>query len=171
MDTKDKSFITLLPRCCDIFSDLYDASGNVIGHPDGGITGQGDGRVPDFPAQRENERIVWKDQRIYDPGLVQIPAPIEGVQVLTLESFPPLYNVVVTSGLPNGCTSFAGYYLNRGDNTIQVEMLNWKPASSDVACTEVYGTVKTTIPLGSDFKSGEVHTIMVNDVIETLVAQ
>ena len=76
-------------RCCDIFSDLYDASGNIIGHPDGGITGQGDGRVPDFLAERENEFIVWKDERTHDPGLVQAQAPIESVDVLTLESFPP----------------------------------------------------------------------------------
>ena len=35
-------------RCCDIFSDLYDAFGNIIAHPDGGITGGGDGRASDF---------------------------------------------------------------------------------------------------------------------------
>ena len=35
--------------CCDIFSNLYDADGNIIGHPDGGITGQGDGRDRDAP--------------------------------------------------------------------------------------------------------------------------
>ena len=45
----------LPPRCCDIFSDLYDADGNIIGHPDGGITGQGDGRVPDFLAAQSIE--------------------------------------------------------------------------------------------------------------------
>lgn len=30
-------------QCCDQFSDLLDAEGNLIGHPDGGITGRGDG--------------------------------------------------------------------------------------------------------------------------------
>ena len=159
------------PRCCDIFSDLYDASGNIIGHPDGGITGQGDGRVPDFLVEGDNERIVWQDQRRYDPGLVQVPAPIETVEVLTLESFPPQYNVVVTSGLPNACVTFAGYYLDRDDNTIRVEMLNWKPANADVVCAQVYGSVRTTIPLGSDFESAQTYVVVINDVTESFSAQ
>ena len=159
------------PRCCDIFGDLYDASGNIIGHPDGGITGQGDGRVPDFLAERENERIVWKDERTHDPGLVQAQAPIESVDVLTLESFPPQYILVVVSGLPNACVSYGGYRLERNDDTIQVEMINWKPANADVACAQVYGTAETNIMLGSDFKSGETYTVVVNDVTETFTAQ
>ena len=35
----------------------------VICHPDGGITGRGDGRCPDFFVERRNERVVWRDQR------------------------------------------------------------------------------------------------------------
>ncbi len=50
-------------RCCDIASNLYDASGVVICHPDGGFTGNGDGRCPDFFARRTNESIVWRDPR------------------------------------------------------------------------------------------------------------
>ena len=33
----------VVQQCCDQFSDLLDADGNLIGHPDGGITGRGDG--------------------------------------------------------------------------------------------------------------------------------
>jgi hypothetical protein len=33
----------VVKQCCDQFSDLLDADGNLIGHPDGGITGRGDG--------------------------------------------------------------------------------------------------------------------------------
>ncbi len=51
------------PRCCDIPSDLYDASGRLMCHPDGGFTGTGDGRCPDFLAQRTNEKIIWRDSR------------------------------------------------------------------------------------------------------------
>ncbi len=50
-------------RCCDIFSDLYDSEGVIIGHPDGGITGQGDGRVPEFFKSRSNGSVIWQDQR------------------------------------------------------------------------------------------------------------
>ena len=50
-------------RCCDIFSDLYDADGNLVGHPDGGFTGRGDGSVPAFFDERTGERLIWKDDR------------------------------------------------------------------------------------------------------------
>ena len=76
-------------KCCDIVSDLYDSDGNIIGHPDGGITGQGDGRVTDLLEFRRNESVIWRDQRTYAPGLFQVSAPIESVDVLALESFPP----------------------------------------------------------------------------------
>lgn len=53
----------LPPRCCDIFGDLYDAEGQIICHPDGGLAGKGDGRCPDFISQRTNEKIIWRDLR------------------------------------------------------------------------------------------------------------
>ena len=49
--------------CCDIFSDLYDAGGKLICHPDGGITGTGDGLCRDFISTRTNEVLVWRDTR------------------------------------------------------------------------------------------------------------
>jgi Tol biopolymer transport system component len=51
------------PRCCDIFGNLYNAQGQLICHPDGGIAGHGDGRCPDFFSQRKNETILWRDPR------------------------------------------------------------------------------------------------------------
>jgi len=159
------------PRCCDIFSDLYDANGNLIGHPDGGITGQGDGRVPDFFEERTNERVIWEDKRTYDPSLVQALAPIESVEILILESFPVQYRVLVVSGLPNACYSFAGYRLEPSGDTIHIEMLNWKPADPKVPCAEVYRIVQTTIHLGTDFESGKTYTVVVNAVRKTFVAQ
>ncbi len=50
-------------RCCDVASVLYDRDGNVLCAPDGGITGNGDGRCPDFFAARSSERLVWRDPR------------------------------------------------------------------------------------------------------------
>lgn len=52
-----------LARCCDIFADLYDESGTLICHPDGGITGSGDGKCTDFAATRSEEQVVWTDRR------------------------------------------------------------------------------------------------------------
>ncbi|GAB3826896.1 DUF6970 domain-containing protein [Hymenobacter jeollabukensis] len=49
--------------CCDQFTTLYDAKGNVLCAPDGGITGRGDGKCPDFEKNRTAEQLVWQDAR------------------------------------------------------------------------------------------------------------
>jgi hypothetical protein len=51
------------PICCDFFSDLYDEHCNIIAHPDGGFTGRGDGKLPDFSTARTNEKLIWHDKR------------------------------------------------------------------------------------------------------------
>ncbi len=48
--------------CCDQFNYLYDADCKLICAPDGGLTGQGDGKCPDFNGQTE-KTIIWKDNR------------------------------------------------------------------------------------------------------------
>ena len=49
--------------CCDRMSILYDYSGRIIGHPDGGIDGQGDGIALDFFEVRTGGKTVWEDDR------------------------------------------------------------------------------------------------------------
>ena len=50
-------------QCCDMYSTLYDADGNVLCAPDGGITGRGDGKCTDFQDKRTNETLIWQDKR------------------------------------------------------------------------------------------------------------
>jgi hypothetical protein len=50
-------------RCCDVASTLFRADGRVICAPDGGFTGRGDGRCPDFVQERRKEAVVWRDRR------------------------------------------------------------------------------------------------------------
>src|SRR5687767_5310887 len=45
-------------RCCDIPSQVYAADGTPVCQPDGGLTGRGDGRCPDFAAARTGGRLV-----------------------------------------------------------------------------------------------------------------
>jgi len=52
-------------HCCDITSIIYDANGNYLCAPDGGITGKGDGKCPDFFSERSNEQMIWKDSRTH----------------------------------------------------------------------------------------------------------
>jgi hypothetical protein len=49
-------------RCCDIYSNLYDAEGALVCHPDGGITGGGSGNCPALGTPIREE-IVWRDER------------------------------------------------------------------------------------------------------------
>lgn len=50
-------------ECCDIPSTLYDRNCNLICMPDGGISGKGDGRCPDFFSARTEEKLIWRDER------------------------------------------------------------------------------------------------------------
>ena len=105
------------------------------------------------------------------PGMVEVLAPIESVEVLISESFPPQYMLVVVSGLPNGCVRFGSYDMTRDGDTIQVAVTNLQPADKSTVCTMIYGTVEHTIALGSDFESGKTYTVEVNGLTTTFVAQ
>src|SRR5262245_35662917 len=55
----------LLPASgCDVWSACYASDGRVLCHPDGGLTGNGDGRCPAFFDERRSEQIVWRDPRV-----------------------------------------------------------------------------------------------------------
>lgn len=49
--------------CCDQYSDLYNDSCRIMGHPDGGITGRGDGKIKDFGTEKSDEKLMWADTR------------------------------------------------------------------------------------------------------------
>lgn len=99
-------------------------------------------------------------------------APIDNLEVLTLESFPPQYNLVITSGLPSGCAVFdKAEITDRSADTITVRVTNLMPADPNVACTAIYGYKETTVGLGSDFTSGQTYTVKVNDKSIDFTAQ
>ena len=47
----------MLKESYDQFSDLLGANGNLIGHPDGGITGRGDGFTVFSPENLKGEEV------------------------------------------------------------------------------------------------------------------
>lgn len=59
----DSTVYYVPPQCCDQWSVLYNEHGVVIGAPDGGIAGGGDGRCPDFMTVKTHERLIWLDPR------------------------------------------------------------------------------------------------------------
>jgi len=52
-------------RCCDIPSVLLDENCNVICSPDGGLTGNGDGKCSDFFDKQTDGKLIWEDKRTY----------------------------------------------------------------------------------------------------------
>ncbi len=50
-------------QCCDMYSTLMDSQCNHLCGPDGGITGRGDGKCPDFHDKAKLRRTIWKDPR------------------------------------------------------------------------------------------------------------
>lgn len=57
---KGKKVYYVTMPCCDFFNELYDSSCNLLGHPDGGFTGKGDGKLPDFNEKKTKEKIIWE---------------------------------------------------------------------------------------------------------------
>jgi hypothetical protein len=49
--------------CCDQLNPLYDEKGNIICKPDGGFTGKGDGKCPDFLRANLKGKKIWSDIR------------------------------------------------------------------------------------------------------------
>jgi hypothetical protein len=49
--------------CCDQWSTLYDSACQIVCHPDGGITGSGDGKCTNFNSAKTGEKLIWKDDR------------------------------------------------------------------------------------------------------------
>ena len=99
-------------------------------------------------------------------------APIDGLDVLTLEKFPPEYNLRILSGLPSGCALFdKAEESGRSGNTITVRVTNTMPDDPYTACTQIYGTKETFLSLGSDFTPGATYTVNVNDKTVEFTAQ
>jgi hypothetical protein len=158
-------------RCCDIFSDLYDEDGNVIAHPDGGITGQGDGRAPDFAADAQFQHVVWRDLRAPDgTQRVTVAVPIDLLEVVAIKTG---YQANVVSGLPNGCTSFDSLTvsLDAALRLFTIEVINLAPApDAQVACTLQYGMVDHSVLL-EGVEAGVTYKVAANDATTTFTVQ
>jgi hypothetical protein len=57
---KGKTVYYFLSSCCDKFNLLFDSCCNLLGYPDGGFTGRGDGKTPDVINEATDGKVVWK---------------------------------------------------------------------------------------------------------------
>lgn len=59
---KGKTVYYIIAPCCDNFNELYDSECKLLGNPDGGFTGRGDGKFPDWEAEKKDEKLIWEDK-------------------------------------------------------------------------------------------------------------
>lgn len=60
-DYKGKTVYYMVSPCCDQYNIVYDKDCKVLGYPDGGITGGGDGSLTDFRDSAKNGVVIWKN--------------------------------------------------------------------------------------------------------------
>jgi hypothetical protein len=110
--------------------------------------------------------------KVADPEVTTlVAAPIDDLELLIRESFPPQYALRVVSGLPNGCHQFNGHKLARDGTRITISLTNRVPTDPGTACTQVYGQHEEVIELGTDFEPGTEYAVKVNDETLTFTAQ
>ncbi|MEO6894565.1 MAG: hypothetical protein ABI136_05975 [Ginsengibacter sp.] len=56
----DKTVYYLKSPCCDKYNIVFDSACHILGYPDGGFTGRGDGNMGDFFKEAKNEKVVWE---------------------------------------------------------------------------------------------------------------
>ena len=57
---KQQTVYYIVSPCCDKYNVVYDSVCNVLGYPDGGFTGRGDGNMPDFRKEAASEKVIWQ---------------------------------------------------------------------------------------------------------------
>ena len=57
---KGKTVYYIASACCDKYNIVYDSACNLLGYPDGGYTGKGDGKMLDFYAEATNKKVIWE---------------------------------------------------------------------------------------------------------------
>jgi hypothetical protein len=57
---QQKTVYYIVSPCCDKYNVVYDSACNILGYPDGGFTGRGDGSMNDFRKEATNEKLIWE---------------------------------------------------------------------------------------------------------------
>lgn len=57
---EDQTVYYVAADCCDFFNSLYDSNCNLICHPSGGFTGNGDGNCTEFHDDATDGVLIWK---------------------------------------------------------------------------------------------------------------
>ena len=55
----DQTVYYMKAPCCDKYNIVFDSDCNILGYPDGGFTGRGDGKMPGFFKEAKDGKVVW----------------------------------------------------------------------------------------------------------------
>jgi hypothetical protein len=58
-DFRGKKVYYVAAACCDKYNMVFDKDCNLLGYPDGGFTGKGDGSLPNFRQEATNGMAIW----------------------------------------------------------------------------------------------------------------
>ncbi|MSP22879.1 MAG: hypothetical protein EXR66_07715 [Dehalococcoidia bacterium] len=93
------------------------------------------------------------------PGRREVLAPIINVAVLTGGGSAVAR---ITSALPDWCHRYGCGAVTRSGDLVNVDVYNTVPTGTNVACTQIFGTVTNDVPLGTGFATGTLYTVDVN---------
>ena len=57
---RGKKVYYMVASCCDKYNIVYDSTCAVLGYPDGGFTGRGDGKMPGFAKEAIEPKVIWE---------------------------------------------------------------------------------------------------------------
>lgn len=57
---KGRTVYYMVSPCCDKYNIVYDGKCKVVGYPDGGYAGKGDGKMTDFKDSATDGKVVWQ---------------------------------------------------------------------------------------------------------------
>lgn len=58
-DYRGKKVYYVAAACCDKYNMVFDANCKLLGYPDGGLMGKGDGSLPNFRQEAMNGKAIW----------------------------------------------------------------------------------------------------------------
>lgn len=61
---QNKRVYIYIPGCCDRYNEVKDENCVYLFSPSGGLTGNGDGKHPNFFTESKFVAVVWEDKRL-----------------------------------------------------------------------------------------------------------
>lgn len=58
----DQNVYYMIAPCCDKYNIVYDSACTILGYPDGGFTGRGDGKMKDFEKETTDPKVIWESK-------------------------------------------------------------------------------------------------------------